>query len=65
MKQKLIAPKNPQIVNFKPQKIICTSLSLELWIPPPPPPPPFYIDIKTKYSLCWRVEKKRKGIDIN
>ena len=28
-------PNNPRIKNFKPQKIIWSSLSLEIWIPPP------------------------------
>ena len=31
-------PKNPGIKNFKPQKILWSSLSLEIWIPPPLPP---------------------------
>ena len=33
-------PKNPGIKNLKPQKILWSSLSLEIWIPPPLPPPP-------------------------
>ena len=29
--------KNPEIENFKPQKILRSSLSLEIWSTPPPP----------------------------
>ena len=32
-------PKNPEIENFKPQKIPRSSRSLEIWSTPPPPPP--------------------------
>ena len=34
---KFFYPKNPEIENFKPQKIPRSSRSLEIWSPPPPP----------------------------
>ena len=37
--QKILAPKNPEIKNFKPPKILPSTLSLEIRSTPQPPPP--------------------------
>ena len=48
----LLPTKNLEIVNFKPKKIICTSLSLEIWSTPPPP----------RFRIKWNWNEVRTGI---
>ena len=47
-----LSKRNPEIENFKPKKILRSSLSLEIWSTPPPPFPAYIIFINGR-SLTW------------
>ena len=49
--------KNPEIKNFKPQKILRSTLSLEIRTIPPPPPPPGDIMCQQEKNLLSKQIK--------